>query len=74
MTETETKPPTSTRVLATDVLILEVPQRLSNQEKAKYLEWFLASLKGTSLEGHRVVLLDGGAKLELFRGGEIEET
>jgi hypothetical protein len=57
-------------VRASDVLILTVPERLTNESKKKFLEWFQGSLTGTSLEVCRVVMLDGGATVQLYRGDD----
>lgn len=58
-----------TTVRAKDVLILRVPQLFkSDQQKQDYLDWFCSTLTGTSLEGCKVVLLDGGSEMQVFRG------
>lgn len=57
-----------TIVRATDVLILTLPAPIKSTEKQAYLDWFRGTLTGTSLEHCKVVLLDGGAQVQVFRG------
>ncbi len=51
-----------------DVLVLTVPQTMRTDEKQQYLEWFRQSLEGTSLSDCRIILLDGGADVGVYRG------
>jgi hypothetical protein len=55
-----------------DVLILRTPQVMKSDQKQQYLDWFCESLKGTVLENCRVILLDGGADVQVFKGETVE--
>jgi hypothetical protein len=58
-------------VRASDVLILSTPQGVKADAKQQYLDWFRGTLIGTSLEHCKVILLDGGAEIQVFRGEPV---
>lgn len=60
-----------TTVRVNDVLVLTTPALLKNEQKDAYVKWFTDALNGTSLEGCRVILLDGGADVHVFRGEQL---
>jgi hypothetical protein len=62
-----------TTVRLNDVLVLSTPGVMRNEQKDAYMKWFTDALKGTSLEGCRVILLDGGADVQVFRGEHLKD-
>lgn len=63
---------TVAKVRVNDVLVLSTPTSLRNDQKDAYLNWFRGSLVGTSLERCKVILLDGGAQVQVLSGDDIQ--
>ena len=72
MADTESPVTSRDRIIVgkPDVLILTVRPTLTVDQRKKYLEWFEESIAGTTLEDCRVILLDGGAEVSIYRGGD----
>jgi hypothetical protein len=66
--------PVPTTHHATDVMlvILRVPGRLDPRQALALKDAWPAALKGTPLEGVKVVVLADGAEIELVRRREVE--
>ena len=54
-----------------DVLLLKVQRELSVKAKQELVQWFRGAIEGTSLAGCKVILLDGGMDVEIYRGDEV---